>query len=105
MRHAARQGFYNYCYKYACEPGMKALQTDVAVEMWRLLLQDRFALLEEWVEFVKVCERCSGRSRCCSLPDGGHRAGPCPQDRPQGHMVAAASVCDGRERRPHQVRP
>jgi len=48
------RSFYQYAFDYArsSEPGQKSLALDTAVEMWRLLLTGRFALIEQWITFL-----------------------------------------------------
>ena len=44
---------YAFVFGYSVEAGQKSLATDVAIELWRLLLAPHFSLLDEWIEFTK----------------------------------------------------
>ncbi|XP_055332777.1 DCN1-like protein 2 [Paramacrobiotus metropolitanus] len=47
---------YNFAYDYAQQSStQKNLDHDVAVAYWRILLTGRFALLEQWLQFLKEC--------------------------------------------------
>ena len=48
------QDFYSYVYKYACEEGKKTIPTEEAIELWKLVLTDRFHFLDEWLAFVQT---------------------------------------------------
>jgi len=47
--------FYLYVFDYAKGPQehKKVLELDIAIEMWKTVLQNKFKLVEEWVKFVK----------------------------------------------------
>ena len=52
----------------------RAIQVDLVIELWRLLLKEHFALLEEFCAFVK--EHCPARAERCiwsceALDSGG----------------------------------
>ncbi|KAG2173183.1 hypothetical protein INT43_004557 [Umbelopsis isabellina] len=44
---------YLYAFKFGRQAGQKSLSLDAAVELWRLLLQDRFEHLDLWIKFVE----------------------------------------------------
>lgn len=45
-----------YCFTFALakQENQKSLALDVAIVFWELLMKDRFAHLDEWIEFLKV---------------------------------------------------
>lgn len=47
------KAFYNYCFKLGLLENAKVMTNEVACELWSLLLKGRFALLDDWLEFVK----------------------------------------------------
>lgn len=53
---ASFQSIYNYAYEYArsSESTQKSLALETAVEMWQLVLAGKFALLDQWTEFLKA---------------------------------------------------
>ena len=48
------RSIYAFAFKYArsTEPLQKALALETAIEMWRLVLRGKFALLDEWIGFL-----------------------------------------------------
>ncbi|RUS16940.1 Cullin binding-domain-containing protein [Jimgerdemannia flammicorona] len=44
---------YSYAFNFGRMQGQKSLALEVAVELWRLLLSDRFEQLELWLQFVE----------------------------------------------------
>ncbi|CAO3606832.1 unnamed protein product [Mucor fragilis] len=50
------QGFrkiYSYAFLLGRQTGQKSLSLEAATELWRLLLTDRFSLLEQWIKFLE----------------------------------------------------
>jgi len=45
--------FYMFSYAYSCEKGVKSLALQTAIPLWGLLLQGRWKLLPEWLNFLK----------------------------------------------------
>lgn len=52
--HDAFRDYYQFCFKFAKEPGfgVRTLPTEVAKQMWALTLAERFPLLDAWNEFI-----------------------------------------------------
>lgn len=46
------KNFYLWVFKYAKEGNARSLDAQSAVELWKLILEDRFKYLKEWCEFV-----------------------------------------------------
>jgi len=48
--------FYKFVFTYAKGEGehKKCVQKDMAIELWKLLLTDKFPLLPEWLKFVEI---------------------------------------------------
>lgn len=44
--------FYQFAFTFARNPGQKGLDLDMAIAYWNLLLRDRFASLDLWVQFL-----------------------------------------------------
>ncbi|KAI8636430.1 Cullin binding-domain-containing protein [Parasitella parasitica] len=44
---------YSYAFLLGRQTGQKSLSLEAATELWRLLLKDRFNLLEEWIKFLE----------------------------------------------------
>ncbi|KAL1932113.1 hypothetical protein VTP01DRAFT_9169 [Rhizomucor pusillus] len=44
---------YNFAFLLGRQTGQKSLSLEAAVELWRLLLSDRFSLLEQWITFLE----------------------------------------------------
>ncbi|CEP16709.1 hypothetical protein [Parasitella parasitica] len=44
---------YSYAFLLGRQTGQKSLSLEAATELWRLLLTDRFNLLEEWIRFLE----------------------------------------------------
>ncbi|CAG8726485.1 31010_t:CDS:10 [Gigaspora margarita] len=44
---------YQFTFKFGLSENQKSLSLDVAIEFWRMLLNDRWPHLEIWIEFVK----------------------------------------------------
>lgn len=44
---------YAFTFGWACADGQKSMEVATAVALWRLLLPGRFALLDEWCDFVE----------------------------------------------------
>mmetsp|Transcript_25366 Transcript_25366/g.74480 ORF Transcript_25366/g.74480 Transcript_25366/m.74480 type:complete len:271 (-) Transcript_25366:151-963(-) len=55
----AFRSMYTFAFDFArsTEPGMKSLNLETAIEMWRLVLAGRFQLLDLWVDFLKMERR------------------------------------------------
>ncbi|OMJ92129.1 hypothetical protein SteCoe_5117 [Stentor coeruleus] len=51
------KGIYNFVYGFSRETGMRNLSLESAVQLWRLLLGNRFPLLENWIGFLEKRER------------------------------------------------
>lgn len=45
---------YAFSYNFAKKRGVKSLDRDVAVALWRILLDGRFGLVNEWCDFVET---------------------------------------------------
>mmetsp|Transcript_17587 Transcript_17587/g.21648 ORF Transcript_17587/g.21648 Transcript_17587/m.21648 type:complete len:251 (-) Transcript_17587:758-1510(-) len=44
---------YKYCYDWACEPGQKSLGRDMALSLWRILLEPfHFEYTNQWLGFI-----------------------------------------------------
>lgn len=43
---------YFYAFNFSKQPIQKSLDLETAIGMWRILLPDRFALLEKWIQFL-----------------------------------------------------
>mmetsp|Transcript_15106 Transcript_15106/g.26529 ORF Transcript_15106/g.26529 Transcript_15106/m.26529 type:complete len:260 (+) Transcript_15106:113-892(+) len=50
---ASFKAVYNFTFGWACPPGQKSMQTETAIGLWGVILQDRFELLEEWCNFIE----------------------------------------------------
>lgn len=48
----AFRDFYRFAFDYAKNPGQKGLDLEMAIAYWRILLSDRFSLLDVWCEFL-----------------------------------------------------
>ncbi|KAI8978014.1 Cullin binding-domain-containing protein [Pilobolus umbonatus] len=44
---------YTYAFMIGRQTGQKSLSLEAAIELWRLLLEDRFGLLEDWIKFLE----------------------------------------------------
>ncbi|CAG8579560.1 5_t:CDS:10, partial [Acaulospora colombiana] len=44
---------YQFTFKFGLSENQKSLSLDVAIELWRLLLSDRWQHLDIWIEFLK----------------------------------------------------
>ena len=51
------KGIYNFVYGFSRESGVRNLPLDSAVQLWRLLLSQRFPILETWISFLENRER------------------------------------------------
>ena len=47
------KGLYLFIFGFSKEIGCRNLNIDVAIAMWRLLLENKFPLLEKWIEFLE----------------------------------------------------
>ncbi|KAI9314539.1 Cullin binding-domain-containing protein, partial [Dichotomocladium elegans] len=47
------RAIYNYAFALGRQTGQKSLSLEAAVELWRLLLSNRFSLLEHWITFLE----------------------------------------------------
>ena len=45
---------YIFSFNYNKEPAQKSLPLEVAIPLWKLLLQTKFAKLDDWCDFVQV---------------------------------------------------
>lgn len=52
----ARQfkGIYNYVFGFSREVGCRNLNIDVAIALWRLLLGEKFPMVERWIAFLEA---------------------------------------------------
>eukprot|EP01113_Clastostelium_recurvatum_P016720 TRINITY_DN1965_c0_g1_i1.p1 TRINITY_DN1965_c0_g1~~TRINITY_DN1965_c0_g1_i1.p1 ORF type:complete len:254 (-),score=70.29 TRINITY_DN1965_c0_g1_i1:89-850(-) len=50
---AAFREFYMFVFEYGKPPGQKSLPLEMAVELWQLVLKDKFRFLEPWVTYIK----------------------------------------------------
>jgi DCN1-like protein 1/2 len=44
---------YNFAFGFSREAGCRSLNFDVAIAMWRLLLGDKYPMVEEWIQFLE----------------------------------------------------
>ncbi|ORE07542.1 DUF298-domain-containing protein, partial [Rhizopus microsporus var. microsporus] len=44
---------YHYAFLFGRQTGQKSLALEAAIELWRLLLSDRYSLLEQWILFLQ----------------------------------------------------
>ncbi|GBG26548.1 Defective in cullin neddylation protein 1 [Hondaea fermentalgiana] len=44
---------YFFAFGWACPPGQKSMQTETAVALWKLLLPERFELLDTWTKYIE----------------------------------------------------
>ncbi|ORE20880.1 DUF298-domain-containing protein, partial [Rhizopus microsporus] len=44
---------YHYAFLFGRQTGQKSLALEAAIELWRLLLSDRYSLLEQWIQFLQ----------------------------------------------------
>ncbi|KAI8065016.1 Cullin binding-domain-containing protein [Thamnidium elegans] len=44
---------YNYAFLLGRQTGQKSLSLEAAVELWRLLLTNKFSLLDQWITFLE----------------------------------------------------
>lgn len=44
---------YLYVYEFSKEPGVRSLQFDTAVSLWRLLLGEKYPIVEDWIQFLE----------------------------------------------------
>ncbi|CEG66694.1 Putative Defective in cullin neddylation protein [Rhizopus microsporus] len=44
---------YHYAFLFGRQTGQKNLALEAAIELWRLLLSDRYSLLEQWIQFLQ----------------------------------------------------
>ncbi|KAG2208547.1 hypothetical protein INT47_010243 [Mucor saturninus] len=44
---------YSYAFLLGRQTGQKSLSLEAATELWRLLLTDRFSLLDQWIKFLE----------------------------------------------------
>ncbi|OZJ04960.1 hypothetical protein BZG36_01753 [Bifiguratus adelaidae] len=44
---------YSFAFKYGRNPGQKSLSLEFAIELWKILLRDRFKYLDLWLQFVE----------------------------------------------------
>ncbi|KAI9136047.1 potentiating neddylation domain-containing protein [Paraphysoderma sedebokerense] len=44
---------YQFTFNFGREEGQKSLALDNAVALWQLLLQNKFPLLDQWLQFVQ----------------------------------------------------
>ena len=51
------KGIYNFVYAFSRENGVRNLQLENAVQLWRLLLLQRFPVVEAWITFLESRER------------------------------------------------
>lgn len=51
---AAFKEFYVWVFDYAKPRAAKSLELDMAIALWRLVLKDRFASLELWVQYLEA---------------------------------------------------
>jgi DCN1-like protein 1/2 len=51
------KGIYNFVYLFSRESGVRNLPMDNAVQLWRLLLSERFPILENWIAFLERRDR------------------------------------------------
>mmetsp|Transcript_730 Transcript_730/g.879 ORF Transcript_730/g.879 Transcript_730/m.879 type:complete len:254 (+) Transcript_730:137-898(+) len=47
------QQVYMFTFKFARPIGQKSMMLDVAMALWKILLADRFDLLDQWIEFLE----------------------------------------------------
>ncbi|CDS08042.1 hypothetical protein LRAMOSA01991 [Lichtheimia ramosa] len=47
------RAIYNYAFILGREQGQKSLSLEAAIELWRLLLNNRFTMLEDWITFLE----------------------------------------------------
>jgi len=47
------RNFYMFMYDYGRPPQQKSLALDVAIELWKLLLGNRFKFINHWVDYLK----------------------------------------------------
>lgn len=55
-RYQTDEGFkkvYTYAFFLGRQTGQKSLSLEAATELWRLLLADKFSLLEDWIKFLE----------------------------------------------------
>ncbi|GAA5814043.1 hypothetical protein MFLAVUS_007533 [Mucor flavus] len=55
-RYHTDEGFkkiYNYAFLLGRQTGQKSLSLEAAVELWRLLLTNKFSLLDQWITFLE----------------------------------------------------
>ena len=45
---------YQFAFNFSKEPARKGLDLEVAVPLWKLLLEGRFAHLNDWCTFAQV---------------------------------------------------
>jgi len=45
--------FYNFMFEYGKPSNQKCLEMDVAIELWKMLLKDRFKFLDLWNQYLK----------------------------------------------------
>lgn len=46
--------FYGFVFQYGREGIQKSLDVDSAIELWKVLLQDKFVNLQLWCDFLKT---------------------------------------------------
>ena len=49
--------FYQFIFNFARDPGSRNLPVDTAVGLWKLLLEQRYSLLNSWLAFLELRER------------------------------------------------
>lgn len=45
---------YKYSFSFAKDPGQKSLALDVAIPLWKILLQKKYQEVYEWCNFLEV---------------------------------------------------
>jgi DCN1-like protein 1/2 len=53
-RRTAFKSFYEWAFKFACDPGRASLQLESASAMWGLILRGRFLHLDRWMRFLET---------------------------------------------------
>jgi len=45
--------FYGWLFTFSLEPNQKALRLDYAIDLWRVILQERFIYRDQWFTFLQ----------------------------------------------------
>jgi len=59
--------FYQFTFNYAKNPSQKGMELETAVAYWRILLEDRFKLLNLWIQYLEKHHNKSITKDCWNL--------------------------------------